>query len=182
MSGPRHYCLFDTAIGPCGVAWSAEGVTHLQLPEADRAATERRLARSAGRDAPDDPPEHVAQAIASLKDYFAGKPVDFSSVALDLAGMSSFHRQVYQALRRVGFGRTISYGELARQLNPPGVARAVGQAMGHNPLPVIIPCHRVLASGQKIGGFSAFGGTTTKERLLALEGVQVGDGPRLPGL
>ena len=183
MSGPRHYCLFDTAIGPCGVAWSADGLTHLQLPESDRAAAERRLAKSSGRDAPDDPPDPVAQAIAALKDYFAGKPVDFSSIALDLAGIAPFNRKVYEAARQIGFGRTASYGELAHRLDAPGAARAVGQALGQNPLPVIIPCHRVLASGKKIGGFSAFGGASTKQRLLALEGVRVGEeAPRLPGL
>ena len=183
MPTSQHYCLFDTAIGPCGVAWSDDGLTHLQLPEADRVATERRLSKSARRDAPDDPPEPIAQAIASLRAYFAGEPVDFSAIALDLADVPAFHRKVYDAARRVGFGHTVSYGALARELGDPGAARAVGQALGRNPLPVIVPCHRVLAANRQMGGFSAFGGTATKRRLLALEGVRLRDeAPRLPGL
>jgi methylated-DNA-[protein]-cysteine S-methyltransferase len=182
MRVQQHYCLFDTAIGPCGVAWTDEGLTHLQLPEADRVATERRLAKSARCDAPDAPPESVAQAIASIRDYFAGQPVDFSSVLLDLNDVPPFHRKVYEAARRIGFGRTASYGALAQKLDAPGAARAVGQALAHNPLPIVVPCHRVLASGN-LGGFSAFGGAAMKRRLLALEGVHIGDdAPRLPGL
>jgi methylated-DNA-[protein]-cysteine S-methyltransferase len=104
-------------------------------------------------------------------------------VALDLTGVSPFHAQVYDAARAIAWGQTASYGELARRVGAPGAARAVGQAMGRNPVPIIIPCHRVLASGHKLGGFSAFGGAGTKQRLLALEGVSLGgDQPCLPGL
>ena len=99
---------------------------------------------------------------------------------LDLEGRNAFSRTIYDLLRTVGWGQTTTYGELARRAGRrPEAARAVGQAMGSNRIPVIIPCHRVLASGQKIGGFSAPGGTLTKERLLALEGV-VPDAPLLP--
>jgi methylated-DNA-[protein]-cysteine S-methyltransferase len=183
MSAQQHYCLFDAAIGTCGVAWSERGLTHLQLPEADRAATERRLKNSAGCEAPANPPDAIAQAIAALRAYFAGDPVDFGSLPVDLADVPAFHRKVYAAARRIGFGRTASYGEIARQVDALGAARAVGQALAHNPLPVIVPCHRVLAVNHQMGGFSAFGGTATKQRLLALEGVHIGDdAPPLPGL
>ena len=111
-----------------------------------------------------------------------GRRVDFSQLELDLAGVSDFHRAIYDAARRIGWGETVTYGELAEQVGSPGAARAVGQAMGRNPIPVIIPCHRVLASGRKIGGFSAPGGAVTKTRLLALEGVHLDKGtPLLPG-
>jgi methylated-DNA-[protein]-cysteine S-methyltransferase len=121
--------------------------------------------------------------MAAIERYFAGKSVDFTPLALDLAGVSDFHRRIYDAARAIGWGETATYGELAQRVGAPGAARAVGQAMGRNPVPIIIPCHRVLASGRKIGGFSAFGGAVTKSRLLALEGVHLDDGtPLLPGL
>ena len=179
---PMHYCLFDTAIGEVGVAWSADGITRLQLPELSRAATERRLrGRSASTAA--NPTTPVAQAISAVQEYMTGERIDFSGIALDLAGVGPFHRSIYEALCRVGWGETTTYGALARQAGDVGASRAVGQAMGRNPIPIIIPCHRVLASGGKPGGFSAFGGAVTKQRLLALEGVHLdGGAPLLPGL
>jgi methylated-DNA-[protein]-cysteine S-methyltransferase len=182
---PRHecYCLFDTAIGPCGVAWSERGLTWLQLPEADRGATEERLRAASGSHRPDRPPPAIAQVIAAIQRYLTGAIVDFSSVALDLTDVGPFHRKVYEAARAVGWGQTASYGELARRAGSPGAARAVGQALSRNPIAIVIPCHRIVTSGNRAGGFSAFGGTCTKERLLSLEGVRVGgDAPLLPGL
>src|SRR6266568_1344121 len=176
-----HYRLFDTAIGPCGVAWSERGLTRLQLPEAGPSATEKRLrkhAASASRDAPAE----IEQTIAKLQRYLTGGRLDFSSVAVDLTGIGPFQRRVYEAARSVRWGQTASYGELARQAGSPEAARAVGQALSRNPVPIIIPCHRILAKGHRIGGFSAHGGTVTKERLLALEGVRLdADAPLLPG-
>ena len=180
----QHYCLFDTAMGACGIAWSRRGITRFELPEADRAATEWQLQRGdricAGQK---DLPAETREVVAQVQHYMAGKPIDFSAAPLDLAGVADFHRQIYAALRTVGWGQTASYGDLAKQVGAPGAARAVGQAMGRNPIPLIIPCHRILASGRGIGGFSAYGGTVTKERMLALEGVHLGDGQlALPGL
>lgn len=180
---PEQYCLFDTALGPCGVAWTERGLTRVQLPEADRSATERRLLGGAANPAGGRPPPQVQGAIDGLRRHAAGETIDFGHVALDLAGISAFHRKVYAAARRVGWGRTATYGELARLAGCPGAARAVGQALGRNPVPIIVPCHRILASGGKVGGFSAFGGAATKQRLLALEGVHPGgELPLLPGL
>ena len=181
----EHYCLFDTELGACGVAWSERGLTRLQLPEANGKATERRLrARAGAGDARSEtPPDQIGELITQLQRYFAGERIDFSDAAVDLAGVDDFRRTIYDLTRAIGWGQTASYGELARQAGTSGAARAVGQAMGHNPVPIIIPCPRVLAAGRKIGGFSAFGGAITKERLLALEGVHPGDGtPMLPGL
>ena len=178
----EHYCLFDTDLGVCGVAWSGRGLTRLQLPEADRRATEGRLRRHAGRAAADAPPP-IRRAIADIQSYLAGRKVEFQAIALDLAGVSPFRRSIYEAARAVDWGRTVSYGELAERAGVPGAARAVGQALGQNPVPLIIPCHRILAAGKAAGGFSAFGGTDTKMRLLALEGVRLGEAaPLLPGL
>jgi methylated-DNA-[protein]-cysteine S-methyltransferase len=169
----QHYCLFETAIGACGVAWSDRGLTRLQLPESSRRATERRLRRTTTAGA-GEPPAPIRAAIRLLERYFAGEQVDLSGVALDLSRVSPFHRKIYAAARTLAWGKTATYGELAQQTGSWDAARAVGQAMGKNPVPIIIPCHRVLAAGRKIGGFSAHGGTSTKQRLLMLEGVHLG--------
>lgn len=178
-----RYCLIETEIGPIGLAWSAEGLTRLQLPEKNRDATERRLLKRCAdvefASAHAAPP-NIANFLAR---YAAGERVDFSAVPLDLTGIDDFGQSIYRATRAVAWGETTTYGALAKQVGAPDAARAVGGAMGRNPLPIIIPCHRVLASGGKSGGFSAFGGVLTKERLLALEGVYLGGGtPLLPGL
>jgi methylated-DNA-[protein]-cysteine S-methyltransferase len=176
-----HYCLFDTAIGACGVAWSRHGVTRLQLPEADASATEKRLSASAAR-ASQAAPAEIDQLIAHIQCYMTGRSVDFAAVAVDLTDVEPFGRKIYEAARAISWGQTVSYGELARQTGSPGAARAVGQALSRNPVPIVIPCHRVLAKGHRVGGFSAHGGTFTKERLLALEGVRLEAGmPLLPG-
>jgi methylated-DNA-[protein]-cysteine S-methyltransferase len=169
---PDRYCLFDTAVGPCGIAWSGEGITRLQLPETDRAATERRIARAAVP-APENPPPDVARAIADIQRYLAGEHVDFTAVMVDLKTASAFQLAVYAAARAVPFGCTATYGELARRAGFPGEARAVGRAMAQNPVPVVIPCHRIVPADDRVGGFSAPGGTFTKERLLVLEGVRL---------
>jgi methylated-DNA-[protein]-cysteine S-methyltransferase len=160
----EHHHLFRTRQGVCGIAWSARGVTRLQLPERTPAATERRLRSRPAGSAEAPPLRTVRETIALLGRYFDGERIDFAGVALDLA-----------------WGQTATYGDLARQAGSPGAPRAVGQAMGHNPVPIIIPCHRVLAAGRKIGGFSAYGGALTKQRLLAMEGVHLGGTPLLPG-
>jgi methylated-DNA-[protein]-cysteine S-methyltransferase len=179
-----HHHLFETALGPCGVAWNARGLCAVQLPETTAALTERRLAAKAGSAGSAEPPSAIAALIVDIQDYLAGKQVDFSAVAVDLENFEPFRRKLYVALRTVGFGATVTYGELARRLglDHPEAARDVGAAMGGNPVPVVIPCHRVLAAGGKLGGFSAPGGAQTKRRLLALEGVHFdGGAPRLPG-
>jgi methylated-DNA-[protein]-cysteine S-methyltransferase len=183
-----HHRLFDTAIGACGVAWSARGLKAVQLPQSNSAATERRLVAKSGSAGVAEPPPWVATAIADIQRYLAGEPVDFSAVAIDLEGAEVFRRKVYDALRNVGWGQTTTYGALARDAGSSDweATREVGQAMAHNPAPIVIPCHRVLAAGNKPGGFSAYGGVVTKERLLALEGVRFEGvkraAPRLPGL
>jgi methylated-DNA-[protein]-cysteine S-methyltransferase len=180
---PMRYCFFDTAFGSVGIAWSDRGVTRLQLPEANRQASERRLCRETACAIPDSPPPPVDRVIRALQCYLAGERVDFSATRLDLTGVGTFHCGIYDAARRVRWGETTTYGELARRAGSPDAARAVGQAMGRNPVPIIIPCHRVLASGGKPGGFSAHGGVNTKQRLLALEGVGLRPStPLLPGL
>ena len=178
-----RYCLFETEIGPLGLAWSAQGLTRIQLPEKDRAATARRLLGRCPDAVASSAEEAPTDVLRQLESYAAGERVDFADVRLDLTGIDDFGQSIYRAARAVSWGETTTYGSLAKQVGAPDAARAVGGAMGRNPIPIIIPCHRVLASGGKPGGFSAYGGVLTKERLLALEGVYLGGGtPLLPGL
>jgi len=188
MEHNRHvisHCVFDSAIGTCGVAWSEGGLMAVQLPARDRAATERRLIARCGSTAASAPPPEIAALIADITRYLAGERVDFSAVAVDLSGLDPFRRQLYDTMRALPWGTTTTYGALARTLGLESWegARDVGEAMGRNPVPIVIPCHRVLAAGHKLGGFSAPGGAATKAKLLALEGVHLDrSAPRLPGL
>ena len=178
---PRaQYCLFDTAIGSCGLAFSERGLTRLQLPEPDRASTEKRLG-TCGAEASRTPRE-IDQLIADIQSYMSGRRIDFSAVRLDLTGVGSFEQAVYAAARRIPWGAATSYGELALQIGAPQAARAVGRALARNPVPIIVPCHRILAKGRRAGGFSAPGGVFTKQHLLALEGIHIDAGtPFFPG-
>ena len=172
MPGKTHYLIFDTAGGPCGIAWTAAGVVRFQLPGEDTATTRRLLLRHLPEAEAAEPPPPVARAVEAARRYFAGEAADFSDIPLDLAGQSDFFRAVYDAARRVHWGETTTYGTLARDLGAgPEMAREVGQAMAKNPVALIIPCHRVLAAGGKVGGFSAPGGAASKLRMLALEGI-----------
>ena len=180
----QHYRVFDTGLGACGVAWTASGLTRMQLPEWDRKTTGQRLRQRMGAEAwAGELPTAIAAAIAEVQDYASGAARDFRGVALCFDGLPAFHALIYHALRDVAWGRTTTYGALAKSVHAPGAARAVGVAMSRNPWPIIVPCHRVLAAQRKIGGFSAFGGATTKATLLRLEGIGWdGDKPWLPGL
>ena len=170
----QHYFVFETAAGFCGIAWSEAGITRFMLPSSTAEGTEHNLRRRVANAAPGSPPAHIVAAVNAAKRYFDGEQIDFSDLHLDLSGQDEFFNQIYAAARRVGWGHTTTYGTLAKQLGlGPEVARSVGQAMAKNPVPLIIPCHRVLAAGGKLGGFSAPGGSTTKQRMLELEGVSL---------
>ena len=178
-----HHHLFPTAIGTCGVAWSDRGLVAVQLPEKDETATEKRLTVKAASAGPAEPPPSIVALVADIRRYLAGEQVDFSAVAVDLQSIEPFRRKLYEALRGIGYGHTTTYGTLAKELGTTDWegARDVGEAMGRNPVPIVIPCHRVLAASGKLGGFSAPGGPATKKKLLALEGVHFDRAPRLPG-
>jgi methylated-DNA-[protein]-cysteine S-methyltransferase len=167
----REFALFDTAIGPCGIVWAERGVVAVQLPEASEAATRARIRRRFPEAGEAAPPDSVARAIAGIVTLLDGESADLSDVAVDMEGIPPFNRRVYELARAIPPGSTLSYGEVAVRLGDPGAARAVGQALGENPLPIVVPCHRVLAAGGKMGGFSAPGGTVTKRRLLTIEGA-----------
>ncbi|MGB6309230.1 MAG: methylated-DNA--[protein]-cysteine S-methyltransferase [Steroidobacteraceae bacterium] len=168
-----QYCVFDTAGGFCAVAWSAAGIMRFQLPAQSAEATERHLLRRLPGAERGTPPAAVSQAVAAAKRYFEGEKVDFSEIPLDLGGQNELFGRIYAAVRSVGWGQTTTYGTIAKQLGVGAEsARDVGQAMARNPVPLIIPCHRVLAAGGKVGGFSAPGGSAAKIRMLELEGVR----------
>jgi methylated-DNA-[protein]-cysteine S-methyltransferase len=170
----HHYLIFETTSGFCGIAWNSVGITCLRLPTKSAAAAERLLLRRAQGAEPGAPTPAVVEAVAAVKRYFAGVETDFSGFRLDLGEQEAFFERIYAAARRVGWGHTTTYGALTKELGAgPEAARDVGQAMARNPVPLIIPCHRVLAAGGKIGGFSAPGGSATKIRMLELEGVHV---------
>ena len=162
------FCLFDTALGRCAIAWRGAAVIAVALPEADEnRLAARMVARGA---APADAPDPLAsRAIDGIRRLLEGEPLDLADIPVDLAPLPPFESRVLEALRLVPHGQTVTYGELAARCGAPGAARAVGAAMGRNPAPIIIPCHRVLAGGGRSGGFSAPGGVTTKFRILAIE-------------
>ena len=171
------HAVFETALGFMGVAWSEKGLTRLCLPQSGRDSVERRLLRLDGAIPAGPRPQWVAGLIEAIKAYAAGATVDFSGFPVDLAGVDEFRLAIYEAARKLAFGEVTTYGELARRAGHAGLARETGAALGANPVPLVIPCHRILAAGGRIGGFSAPGGSAAKERMLALEGVRLGPPP-----
>lgn len=172
------FALFDTAIGRCGVAWSERGIAALQLPQPNETQTRKRLAqRGATQEAV--PPEPIAAAIAQMVALLAGEKRDLTGLQVDLGGVPEFNRNVYAITRQIPPGSTLTYGDIAKRLGGLELSRDVGQALGHNPCPIVVPCHRVLAAGGKPGGFSANGGVKTKLRMLEIEGAVVNHTPSL---
>lgn len=147
---------FETAIGTCAVQWSEAGLTGVWLPGPLPVAQ------------PDAPPAVLA-AVEAIRALFDGEPRDLREIELDTAGIDEFRLRVYDATRAVGPGAVATYGELARTIGSPDAARAVGAALGSNPFPIVVPCHRVLAADGALHGFSAPGGINTKRRMLEIE-------------
>lgn len=166
-----RWTVFDADIGRCGIAWTREGIAAFNLPQADDATLLHDMrARFGG--APDEvPPPELREAIQRIQAHLTGALDPLDDLRLDLTAVTPFARRVYEALREVGPGQVVSYGQLALLVGSPGAARAVGRAMATNPVSLIVPCHRVIAASGGLTGFSAHGGVDTKARLLALEGV-----------
>lgn len=173
------YMLFETPLGWCGVAWSRVGLLAAQLPEPDAAAVRTQLLRHAPGASAATPPPIAQQAIDGIRALLRGEPVDLSSLPLDLRGVPSLHAQIYDIVRRIACGRTLSYGQVAEALGDRQLARAVGQAMARNRFAPVVPCHRVLGAHGRPGGFSARGGVRTKLQLLQIEGAALSDEPDL---
>jgi methylated-DNA-[protein]-cysteine S-methyltransferase len=176
------FTTFQTRNGFVGLGWNERGVSALSLPAGREESAEAAILRRFPQAPRGDPSPPIAQLICAIKRYFEGEKIDFSSVPVDLGSRDPFFLKVYSEVRKLGWGETTTYGAVAKTLGgEPQAARDVGQAMATNPVPLIVPCHRVLAAGGKIGGFSAPGGAGSKVRMLEIEGVTVAaEKPRAP--
>jgi methylated-DNA-[protein]-cysteine S-methyltransferase len=177
MSGPG-FTVFATAIGCCGIVWSERGIVGVQLPEGSERATRSRVLRRFPEARETVPPGHVRRTMEDIVALLGGERRDLGDAVLDSEAVPDFNHRVYDIARTIPAGRTLSYGEIAERLGDRTLARVVGEALGQNPFPIIVPCHRVMAVGGKTGGFSAPGGVRTKLRLLSIERAQPG-GPTL---
>jgi methylated-DNA-[protein]-cysteine S-methyltransferase len=178
MTG-NSFAMFDTAIGACGIVWGARGINGVQLPMGTEEKTRSRIVQRYGDIAEATPPVQVQHAIEGMVELLEGKPNDLKDIVLDLEGVPEFNRGVYDIARTIPPGKTMTYGDIARRLGGLELSRDVGQALGRNPCPIVVPCHRVLAAGDKPGGFSANGGVATKLKMLAIEGAAVNHTPSL---
>ena len=175
----QHYTLFDTAIGMCGIEWGPRGINGVQLPMGSEEKTRARIRQRHGDIEEAQPTTEVKATIGRIVDLLAGKRDDLTDIALDLDGVPEFNRGVYDIARTIPPGQTMTYGDIAKKLGGVELSRDVGQALGHNPCPIVVPCHRVLAAGNKPGGFSARGGVENKLKMLAIEGAAVNHTPSL---
>lgn len=175
----QGFALFQTAIGTAAVAWGPYGIVGSQLPEPSPAEARAHMHRRFPEAAEAPPPNAVQSVIDDIVALMGGEAKDLLNADLDMDGIPDFHRRVYDVARAIPPGETLTYGEVAEKLDAPGAARAVGQALGQNRFPIIVPCHRILGAGGKVGGFTARGGTTTKMRLLNIEGAKVNQAPVL---
>jgi methylated-DNA-[protein]-cysteine S-methyltransferase len=178
MSG-LGFSLFKTAIGSCGIVWSDCGVVAVRFPERGEDAVRNRIVRRFPAAVETVPPDKIQRGIGDIIALLNGEPRDLKHIAVDLGDAPDFNRRVYEVARTIPPGKTLSYGEVAERLGDRNLARDVAQALGQNPVPIIVPCHRVMAAGRKTGGFSAPGGVQTKLKLLSIEGAQLEEAPML---
>lgn len=168
------FILFDTAVGRCGIIWGERGIVGLQLPEGSDEKARARVTKRFPSAAEAQPTPEVRRAINLIVALLEGKSADLSGIALDMDRVADFEQRVYAIARKIPSGQTLTYGDIATKLGDKLAARDVGQAMGKNPFPIVVPCHRVVAANGKLGGFSANGGVKTKLKLLAIEGTLSG--------
>jgi methylated-DNA-[protein]-cysteine S-methyltransferase len=173
------YSIFDTGIGRCGIAWGEQGILSVHLPEAREIETRRRMLRQYPDAREVRPPLNTEIAIEGIVALLRGQPSNLSDVALDMSGVTPFHRRVYEFARTIPRGETLTFAEFANRLRIPGAVHAVGQAITRNPFTLIVPCHRVLAAAGEADGVCANGGVVSKRRLLSLEGALTKSGPTL---
>ena len=167
-----HYTLFKTALRWAGLAWDEAGLAAVRIPSAERDRTQAAILRRFPAAVAAEPTPPIAKVVADVCDLLAGGRPDFADAPLNLAGVPEFHAQVYAITRAIPRGETLTYGEIAERLGDKRLAREVGQALGANPWPIVIPCHRVTAAGGKLGGFSGAGGGATKIQMMALGGAE----------
>lgn len=164
--------LFDTALGRCGLAWGDRGIVAASFPEASDEKTRKRLRRTVpNAQEVNDAPDEINTVIDDIIALFEGEGRDLKNAVVNLSSVSDFERQVYEISRCIKPGEVRTYGELARELGDVSLSRQVGQALGRNPVPIIVPCHRIVGANGIMTGFSAPGGTDTKRKLLKIEGA-----------
>lgn len=164
-----RFTVFDSALGPAALVFGDQGIIGAFLPEDDPASLRARIHRLYPGAEEAEPEEDLVRAIERVRDLMDGADDDLADLPLDMSGIGEFERSVYAIARRVRPGQTITYGDIARELGDLTLSQAIGRAMGRNPFPPIVPCHRVVAAGQKLGGFSAAGGRSLKLKLLEIE-------------
>ena len=167
----RAYCIFDTAIGRCGIAWSHTGIVGVQLPEAREIETRRRLFQLYPEARETRATPNVEAAIDGIIALLRGETGDFADVTLDLSGIHVFDQRAYEITRQIPRGETLTYNEVAARMGTPSAVRSVAHAIGRNPFVVIVPCHRVLEAGGYADKMSAYAGLISKRRLLSIEGT-----------
>mgnify|MGYP001948565613 CR=1 FL=1 len=175
-----QFTLFPTAIGDCCIAWRGDVVVAASLPEGTPAATAARVVKRTGARRAKPPPA-IDRAIKSIIALLEGEKTDLSFVACDPGEVGAFAEKVYAVTCAIPAGETLTYGDVALRLGNKLFAQRVGQALGRNPIPIIVPCHRVVGANGKLTGFSAPGGIETKLKMLEIEGAQPSGSPTLFG-
>lgn len=165
----QSFAIFETALGHCGIVWTCRGIAGFNLPEGSEEKTRARVKKRFPDAKEAVPPGDIQKIIGDSIALIAGEKIDFSYVTLDHAPLPEFSQRVYAIVRTIPIGHTLTYGDIAKKLGDVSLSREVGQAMGRNPTPVIMPCHRVVAASGRTGGFSAPGGVDTKMKLLSIE-------------
>jgi methylated-DNA-[protein]-cysteine S-methyltransferase len=165
----QSFAVFDTALGHCGIVWTSRGIAGVNLPEGSEEKTRARVKKRFPEAIENSPSADIQKIVEEVIALIAGDKIDFSHVTLDHAPLPEFSKRVYEIVRTIPIGQTLTYGDIAKKLGDVSLSREVGQAMGRNPTPVIMPCHRVVAASGKTGGFSAPGGVDTKMKLLSIE-------------
>ena len=173
MNPAAGFALFDTAVGDCAVSWNPFGLTGVWLPDTSSDRLRARLRRRHPRSQEVVPHGAVAAAVAAMTRLLLGERLDLLEVQLDESSLGPFDRSVYAAARAIAPGRVVTYAMLAARVGGMACARAVGQSLGRNPFPIVVPCHRIVAANGHLGGFSAPGGAATKRRLLEIEDARL---------
>jgi methylated-DNA-[protein]-cysteine S-methyltransferase len=180
MARFTRFTLFPTPLGDCGMAWCGDTVVATRLPGRSAADTAGRLAARTGA-ANGEPPPAIRNAMASITALLEGERTDLGFIICDFSRIDPFAAKVYAATRAIPAGETLTYGAIALQIGDKQLAQNVGKALGRNPFPIIVPCHRVIGANGRLTGFSATGGVETKLRMLAIEGARIGEAPGLFG-
>ena len=176
-----QFAVFETVIGWAGVAWGDNGLIGAYLPEPDPQTVRTAFTRKFPGSVEAAPPPAISVVIERIVALMRGEKVDMSDAPLDIGRVPEFNAKVYEITRRIPAGETLTYGQIAVQLGDKLLSQQVGAALGRNPWPIIVPCHRVTAANGKLGGFSARGGADTKLKLLAIEGAHAAGPPDLFG-